>query len=168
MTRFGAVVGWSRHILAGAAADLNKDRRGSAKPYPFTRRGRPPRYTAQTGTQDPFEAVFTNTGTFPAGSRIVVVLYSGARRAFHVDTNRGTLSIATTGSTYGHNAGLNTVSMAATYWNSARTGTRAFTGSQNPIEVFSSDGPRKIFCKVTPPLDANRKLPGVIALPSGL
>ena len=35
--------------------------------------------------------------------------------------------------------------MAATYWNSARTGTRPFTGAANPIETFSSDGPRKIF-----------------------
>jgi subtilisin family serine protease len=35
--------------------------------------------------------------------------------------------------------------MAATYWNSARTGTRSFTGFANPNEPFSSDGPRKIF-----------------------
>jgi subtilisin family serine protease len=40
---------------------------------------------------------------------------------------------------------LNTVSIAATYWNSARTGTRPFTGAANPTENFSSDGPRKIF-----------------------
>ena len=37
------------------------------------------------------------------------------------------------------------MSTAATYWNSARTGTRPFTGAANPNEVFSSDGPRKIF-----------------------
>ena len=57
----------------------------------------------------------------------------------------GQLSVATGGSTTGHNAGANTVSMAATYWNSARTGTRPFNGANNPAEVFSADGPRKIF-----------------------
>jgi subtilisin family serine protease len=32
------------------------------------------------------------------------------------------------------------------YWNSARTGTRAFVGgAANPTETFSSDGPRRIF-----------------------
>jgi subtilisin family serine protease len=74
-----------------------------------------------------------------------VVLFSGSARALRVDTNRGRLSIATAGSTFGHNAGLNTISTAATYWNSAKTGTKPFVGVANPIETFSSDGPRKIF-----------------------
>ncbi len=109
---------------------------------------------AQTGTQDPFEFVGVgfNCGTASpsgycptAGDRIVVVLFAGTQRALHLDTNRGALTIATNGSTYGHNAGLNTISMAATYWNSAHTGTKPFTGAANPIETFSSDGPRKIF-----------------------
>ena len=98
---------------------------------------------AQTGTQNPFEAV---SGTFPIGSQVVVVLYSGMQRALRVDTNRGQLSIATAGSTFGHNAAANTFTTAATYWNSAHTGARPFTGgAANPIETFSSDGPRKIF-----------------------
>lgn len=109
--------------------------------------------SSQTGTQDPYEVIGgSNCGTPKAsgycgapGDRIVVVLSNGNPRALHLDTERGTLSIATDGATFGHNAGLNTVSTAATYWNSARTGTRPFTGPANPIEVFSSDGPRKIF-----------------------
>jgi hypothetical protein len=109
---------------------------------------------AQTGTQDPFEfiGVGTNCGTTSAsgycpavGDQIVIVLFAGTTRALRIDTNRGELSIATAGSTFGHNAGLNTISTAATYWNSARTGTKPFTGAANPIEFFSSDGPRKIF-----------------------
>jgi subtilisin family serine protease len=109
---------------------------------------------AQTGTQDPYEFVRqgTNCGTPSAsgycpavGDRIVVVLFNGAQRALRIDTNRGRLSIGTMGSTFGHNAGASTVSTAATYWNSARTGTRPFTGFPNRDEVFSSDGPRKIF-----------------------
>lgn len=108
----------------------------------------------QSGTQDPFEFIgqgtncgsATASGYCPAaGDRLVVVLYSGQPRALRVDTNRGRLSLATVGSTFGHNAGINTVSTAATYWNSAHTGTRLFTGAANPIETFSSDGPRKIF-----------------------
>lgn len=99
--------------------------------------------SSQTGTQNPYEAV---SGTFPAGSQVVVVLYSGVQRALRVDTNRGQLNIATSGSTYGHNAAASTFSMAAVYWNSAHTGAKAFTGgTANPIETFSSDGPRKIF-----------------------
>ena len=108
---------------------------------------------AQSGTQDPFEIMGGNNCGTPsasgycasAGDRIVVVLFNGVARALRVDTNRGTLGFSTSGSTYGHNAGLNTISMAATYWNSAKTGTKPFTGFANPIEFFSSDGPRKIF-----------------------
>jgi len=108
----------------------------------------------QNGTQDPYEFVRqgVNCGTASAsgycpavGDRIVVVLFSGATRAIRVDTIGGRLSRATAGSTFGHNAGANTVSTAATYWNSAKTGTKPFTGAANPNEVFSSDGPRKIF-----------------------
>ena len=103
--------------------------------------------TRQNGTQDPYELVFLSNGTtnFAVGDRVVVVQFTGATRALRVDTIGGRLSIATSGATYGHNAGLNTVSTAATYWNSAKTGTRPFTGPANPIEIFSSDGPRKIF-----------------------
>jgi len=109
---------------------------------------------AQTGTQDPMEAIPIGTdcgttlarGYCPAlNDQLVVVLYQGERRALRLNTHRGQLSIGTTGSTAGHNAGVNTVSTAATYWNSARTGTRPFVGLTNVNEYFSSDGPRKIF-----------------------
>jgi subtilisin family serine protease len=74
------------------------------------------------------------------------VLYAGVKKALHVDTLRGKLSIATTGSTYGHNAGKSTFTLAASYWGSAHRGVIAFTGgASNPIETFSSDGPRKVF-----------------------
>jgi subtilisin family serine protease len=110
--------------------------------------------TRQTGAQDPFEAVGqgSNCGTASAsgycpatGDRIVVVLFNGNARALRIDTNRGVLGIQTAGSTFGHNGGQNTVTMAATAWNSAHAGTKAFSGFANPIETFSSDGPRKIF-----------------------
>jgi hypothetical protein len=100
----------------------------------------------QNGTQDPYEFCSRSAG-FAVNSRIVIAQKAGAApRALHLDTERGRLSIGTSGATFGHNAGLNTVSTAATYWNSAKTGVRAFVGgAANPTETFSSDGPRRIF-----------------------
>lgn len=101
----------------------------------------------QTGTQDPFEEVFNQNG-FPANSRIVIAQSPGAvARALHVDAFFGEpLQFQTSGVSRGHNAGAATVSVAAVAWNSARIGTKPFVGgSLNPTEVFSSDGPRKIF-----------------------
>lgn len=100
---------------------------------------------AQTGTQDPVE-IMSTASTFAAGSRLVVVKFSGVDRALRLDTHRGQLNIRTNGSTFGHNAAANTVSVAAVGWNSAKTGTKPFVGgAANPTETFSSDGPRKIF-----------------------
>jgi hypothetical protein len=102
----------------------------------------------QAGTDLPFEECFRDTG-YPANSRILIAKKAAAAvRALHLDAffGDGQLAFSTSGATYGHNAGLNTVSTAATYWNSAHTGTRPFVGgAANPTEVFSSDGPRKIF-----------------------
>jgi len=102
----------------------------------------------QTGTQDPYEFCSrASNNPFPANTRIVIAQKAGAaQRALHLDTERGRLSIGTSGATFGHNAGASTVSTAATYWNSARTGTKPFVGgAANPTETFSSDGPRRIF-----------------------
>ncbi|HXY40135.1 MAG TPA: S8 family serine peptidase, partial [Vicinamibacteria bacterium] len=104
---------------------------------------------SQTGSQDPLEIVYYGDPTqpyqgtlFPAGSRIVVVKYSGAARALRVDTFGAGLSIATAGSTFGHNGGEKTVTVAATHAPSSG----AFVGgAANPVERYSSDGPRHIF-----------------------
>jgi hypothetical protein len=79
------------------------------------------------------------------GDRIYIVLFKGTAKALHLDTERSTTTINTNGNTFGHNAGLNTISMAATYYGSAHKGVVPFTGFANPVETFSSDGPRKIF-----------------------
>ena len=101
----------------------------------------------QNGTQDPFEEIFIASG-IPANSRIVIAAAGGAAvRALHLDAFFGEpLQITTTGATRGHNAGPSTVGVAAVAWNSARLGTRPFVGgAANPTEIFSSDGPRKMF-----------------------
>ena len=103
--------------------------------------------TVQSGAgSDPVEEVFRSAG-FAANSRILIVAKSGAQpRALHLDTFGATLSVPTSGATHGHNGGPKTVGVAAVYWNSAKTGTRPFVGGvKNPTEVFSSDGPRKMF-----------------------
>ena len=102
----------------------------------------------QNGTQDPLEYCYPgyNYTSPAAGDLIVVALASGAPRGIHIDTERATVAVGTSGATFGHNAAEQTFTMAATYWNIAHTGARIFTGgAADPIETFSSDGPRKIF-----------------------
>jgi hypothetical protein len=94
----------------------------------------------QAGGQDPYEEI----AAVPAGYRVVVVRYSGEARALRVDTNRSRLRYATAGAAVGHNAGAGTISVAAVGVGSARGG--AFTGGgANPLEWYSSDGPRRVF-----------------------
>ena len=99
----------------------------------------------QNGTQDPVEGVSCSPSTLcPTNARIVVVQFSGAKRALRVDTERGTLSIVTDGNTFGHNAAASAFTAAAT--NVANAGAGQYTGgAADPVENYSSDGPRKIF-----------------------
>ncbi len=96
----------------------------------------------QDCTQDPFEAL---QGTAPPNARIVIVNYNGAQpRALHLDTSGGLLSIMTEGNIAGHNGAANAISVGAVAAGTALGG--LFTGgTANPLESFSSDGPRKIF-----------------------
>ncbi len=97
--------------------------------------------TTQNGTGDPIEFIGTNQA---AGRRIVVTRFAGAPRALRVDTNRGRLAINTAGSTYGHNAASTAITVAAT--DARGAGGAAFVGGgSNPVETFSSDGPRRMF-----------------------
>ena len=100
--------------------------------------------SAQTGTQDPFEEVYIPGASLNTDRVVVVKHTSAAARFLRIDTARGLLSIATSGSTFGHNAAKNTLTVAAAYWNSSKNGTHPFT-SADVIEPFSSDGQRRIF-----------------------
>jgi hypothetical protein len=96
--------------------------------------------TVQNGSQDPYEQVPAPS----AGQRVVVVLASGSGRFLHLDTQRGVLSTGTQGSTRGHNAATNAFTVAATAANNSYP--NPFTGGvANPVETFSSDGPRRMF-----------------------
>jgi hypothetical protein len=106
-----------------------------------------------TTGQEPLEIM----GYGVAGERVVIYLYggvvtpgqpaepgAGGPRALRLDTHRGQLAIATRGAVYGHSGAQNTVTVAATGVASAGGG--VFTGgAANPIETYSSDGPRRLF-----------------------
>ncbi len=94
----------------------------------------------QNGTQDPYESISTNN----VGWRVVIVRYSGAGRFLHLDAGRGRLGVATAGVTKGHSAATNAYSVGAV--DIATAYPNPFTGSfANPVETFSSDGPRHVF-----------------------
>jgi hypothetical protein len=101
----------------------------------------------QNGTQDPIEEI--SSSGIPANARVVIAAVTGAQpRGLHLDAffGDGQFQFTTSGATVGHNAGRNTVGVAAVAWNSARGITRPFPGGAlNPTETFSSDGPRRIF-----------------------
>ena len=101
----------------------------------------------QSGTQDPYE--FAPRATpYPIGSRIYIVRYSGAARALRLDTHRGRITAAdsTAGSAFGHNAVGSGISVAAVDLATATGPGGTFTGgAANPVETYSSDGPRKMF-----------------------
>jgi subtilase family protein/Calx-beta domain-containing protein len=93
----------------------------------------------QTGTQDPYEAVFLA----PAGYRVVVLQKTGAANRFlHLSTNRGELTLSTAGETHGHNAASGAYGVAAVC--AVCVFPSAFVATDQ-VETFSSDGPRHIF-----------------------
>ncbi|HTL18950.1 MAG TPA: S8 family serine peptidase, partial [Patescibacteria group bacterium] len=96
---------------------------------------------SQNGKSDPYEAI----GVVTIGQRIVVVKYSGEDRFLHIGTGRGHLTFTTPGTTYGHNAAgaSNAFCVAATRVSS--TPVPFVGGAANPVETFSSDGPRRMF-----------------------
>jgi hypothetical protein len=95
---------------------------------------------SQTGIQDPYEHV----DTLSSGENIVIVKFSGAGRFLHLSTGRGELAVSTQGSTRGHDCVTNAFNVAAT--DAKISYPNSFTGGAvNPVETYSSDGPRRVF-----------------------
>jgi uncharacterized repeat protein (TIGR01451 family) len=89
---------------------------------------------------DPYEEM----GFGYTGEKVVVVRWSGPAKALRLDTYRGRLTESTAGATFGHNAAESAITVAAAGVASASGG--AFTGgTTNPVESYSSDGPRRMF-----------------------
>jgi hypothetical protein len=98
----------------------------------------------QNGTQNPYES----TGTLNVGERIVIVQRTGAANRFvHLDTGRAVLAISTIGNVRGHNASgaANAFSVAAPNVANSPSPNFFTGGATNPVETFSSDGPRRMF-----------------------
>ncbi len=96
----------------------------------------------QNGTQDPLE--FILSAGDDTGNRLVVTLFNGVERFFHLNTHRGMLATGTNGQIFGHPAAKGAITVAAV--NVATAGGGVFTGgAANPPEFFTSDGPRRVF-----------------------
>jgi hypothetical protein len=98
----------------------------------------------QNGFQDPIE--FIDSSLFDdTNNQLVIVQHGGAANRFlHLNTHRGQLGIATDGQISGHAAANEAFGVAAV--NVATAGGGNFVGGgTNPVETFSSDGPRQIF-----------------------
>lgn len=94
----------------------------------------------QATTKEPFEIM----GGGYSGEKVVVVRWSGNPKALRLDTHRGRLTHSSARSVFGHNGGEGTISVAAVDVATASGG--AFVGgATNPVETYSSDGPRRIF-----------------------
>lgn len=96
----------------------------------------------QDGAGQPFEFLGFN---IPPGFRVVVAKGPHAEiRAMRVALFRGELGIATNGATFGHNSAANALGVAAI--DAAEAAGGEFTaGPLTPVELFSADGPRRVF-----------------------
>ncbi|HEV7559055.1 MAG TPA: S8 family serine peptidase [Kofleriaceae bacterium] len=96
----------------------------------------------QDGTGNPFEFLGFD---IPPGFRVVIAAKPGAqKRALRLALSRGELGLSTPGATYGHNSAASAFGVAAV--DAAEAGGGLFTaGPTTPVEVFSSDGPRRVF-----------------------
>lgn len=96
----------------------------------------------QSGTGDPVEITFPGA---QANERVVILRRTGAQiRALHINNFGGELAISTPGSTHGHNSAAKAFAVAAVDVAEAN-GTEFTGGPTQPVELFSSDGPRRLF-----------------------
>ncbi len=96
----------------------------------------------QDGSGDPLEIIDTSQ-FFAQGFRLAIGKASGEARYLHLDTNGGMLALSTAGEIWGHPTAVDAFAVAAV---SADGRTTPFTGgAANPVESFSSDGPRRMF-----------------------
>ena len=96
----------------------------------------------QSGSQDPFEII--GSGVNDTNRRLMIVRKTGgAGRFLHLNTSRGRLAVNTSGQTWGHAAAADGFGVAAV---SAEDLVAPFAGGgANPVETYSSDGPRRVF-----------------------
>ncbi len=100
--------------------------------------------TVQNGSTNPFE--FIDSSLFnDSGNRLAVVKSTGEDRFFHLNTLRGELQFATAGQTSGHSTTDNSFGVAAVDISSAPGPDGSPFDGTEQMEMFSSDGPRRVF-----------------------
>jgi len=101
---------------------------------------------ASTDLQDGAGMAFEYLGyNIPAGYRVVVARHPNAEaRAMRIALFGGELGLATAGASYGHSAAAGALGVAAVDASEASGGEFA-AGPLTPVELFSSDGPRRVF-----------------------
>lgn len=114
----------------------------------------------QDGAGSPVEFI---PYSIPPGYRVVIARHPNAEtRAIRALVYRGELGLSTPGSTYGHDSAANALDVAAV--DAAEANGGEFTGGPTtPIELFSSDGPRRVFYD----RDGNELKPGKVTFASG-
>src|SRR6185436_14555632 len=116
---------------------------------------------AATDIQDGDDIPFEFLGfLIPGGFRVVIAAKPGAEtRAVRTVLFNGEFGISTPGATYGHNSTVDGYGVAAV--DSFEAGGGEFSGGPTtPVEVFSADGPRRIFYRPdNTPINADK--PGV-------
>ena len=100
--------------------------------------------SVQDGDDEPFELI-SSVGFNDLGNRLVVLRRPSQSAVFlRVNSWGGELNVATSGQTGGHNTAHGAFGVAAVDVATASGG--AFIGGvANPVEPFSSDGPRRVF-----------------------
>ena len=93
----------------------------------------------QSGSGDPFEII--GSGPNDQGRQLIIVRTAGQARFLHLNANRGRLEHVSIGQIGGHPGARGAVAVAAV---DARGKTAGFTGTE-PVETYSSDGPRRVF-----------------------
>ena len=102
-------------------------------------------FDIQNGTQDPYEIIAgTAFNRLDTGNALLVLNAGGEDRFLHLNAHRGRLAVATDGQMYDHAAAANTIGVAATDATLAAGPGGVFDGTES-VELFSSDGPRRIF-----------------------
>ena len=96
----------------------------------------------QDGSQDPYEHI----DGVPVNALVAVVLSKGQPRYLHLEVGGLGLATSTPGRIKGHAAAAGAFAVAAVDVKTTSPIPSPFTGgSANPVENFSSDGPRRIF-----------------------
>ncbi len=96
----------------------------------------------QNGSQDPYEHI----DGVPVNAMVAIVLSKGNPRYLHIEVGGLGLATSTPGSIKGHAAAAGALGVGAVDVRTTSPFPSPFSGgSANPVEPFSSDGPRRMF-----------------------